>query len=355
MITRNRDGSDCVKIVDFGIAKAADNASQKVTKTGLVIGTPEYMSPEQLSGDKLDGRSDIYALALVAFNMLTGRLPFPADTVQESMIMRLTEAPRKLAEMRPDVAWSSDAQRVLDRALERDAKARYATANEFGQELAAALDGLRVEGTGQRVEAEQATLPVTRVAPPRSEAPQPTGVSDRSTIRRRRYTWAYAVGGVTLVAALIGAVMVMNRPTVNGDGVTPAGSPTSHVKALDTTQYSKTIASNVAQPEGGAGATKSVSAARSSADVARALDSLEHVVSGDVTPNAAGRVIRSLEEMKSSIEGNEQLVHAAIIDALAESSRHDNAAACRALRRVEPIAPGTTRARVFANTLQLAC
>jgi hypothetical protein len=59
--------------------------------------------------------------------------------------------------------------------------------------------------------------------------------------------------------------------------------------------------------------------------------------------------------MKSSIEGNEQLVHAAIIDALAESSRHDNAAACRALRRVEPIAPGTTRARVFANTLQLAC
>jgi serine/threonine-protein kinase len=362
MITRNRDGSDCVKIVDFGIAKAADNASQKVTKTGLVIGTPEYMSPEQLSGDKLDGRSDIYALALVAFNMLTGRLPFPADTVQESMIMRLTEAPRKLAEMRPDVAWSSDAQRVLDRALERDAKARYATANEFGQELAAALDGLRVEdtglrveGSGQRVEGEQPTLPVTRVAPPRSEAPHPTGVSDRSTTGRRRYTLAYAAGGVTLVAALIGAVMVMNRPTVNGDGVTPAGSPTSHVKALDTTQYSKAIASNVAQPEGGAGATKSVSTARSSADVARALDSLERVVSGDVTPNAAGRVIRSLEEMKSSIEGNEQLVHAAIIDALAESSRHDNAAACRALRRVEPIAPGTTRARVFANTLQLAC
>jgi len=115
------------------------------------------------------------------------------------------------------------------------------------------------------------------------------------------------------------------------------------------------MASNVAQPEGGAGATKSTSAARPSADVARALDSLERVVSGDVTPNAAGRVIRSLEEMKSSIEGNEQLVHAAIIDAYAESSRHDNAAACRALRRVEPIAPGTTRARAFANTLQLAC
>ena len=72
MIAKNRDGSDCVKVVDFGIAKAAGAENQKVTKTGLVVGTPEYMSPEQLAGDKLDGKSDIYSLALVAYNMLTG-------------------------------------------------------------------------------------------------------------------------------------------------------------------------------------------------------------------------------------------------------------------------------------------
>jgi serine/threonine-protein kinase len=59
MLARTRDGGDLVKVVDFGIAKAAGNEAQKVTKTGLVVGTPEYMSPEQLSGDKLDGRSDI--------------------------------------------------------------------------------------------------------------------------------------------------------------------------------------------------------------------------------------------------------------------------------------------------------
>src|SRR5262249_46170213 len=132
MIARNRDGSDCVKVVDFGIAKAADNAAQKVTKTGLVVGTPEYMSPEQLAGDKLDGRSDIYALGLVAFNMLTGQLPFPAETVQESMIMRLTDRPRKLSEMRPDIAWSPELQATLDRALERDVSLRYQLASEFG-------------------------------------------------------------------------------------------------------------------------------------------------------------------------------------------------------------------------------
>ena len=70
-----------------------------------MVGTPEYMSPEQLAGDKLDGRSDIYSLALVAFNMLTGTLPFPSDSAQEAMIMRLTDQPQTLAEMKPDVAW----------------------------------------------------------------------------------------------------------------------------------------------------------------------------------------------------------------------------------------------------------
>ena len=79
MIAKTRDGDDLVKVVDFGIAKAAGNEAQKVTKTGLVVGTPEYMSPEQLAGDTLDGRSDIYSLGLVAFNMLTGTLPFPAS------------------------------------------------------------------------------------------------------------------------------------------------------------------------------------------------------------------------------------------------------------------------------------
>src|ERR1019366_2529836 len=68
MIAKGRDGSDMVKGVDFGLAKAGSSDARKVTKTGLVVGTPEYMSPEQLAGDKLDGRSDIYSLGLVAFN-----------------------------------------------------------------------------------------------------------------------------------------------------------------------------------------------------------------------------------------------------------------------------------------------
>jgi eukaryotic-like serine/threonine-protein kinase len=135
MIAKNRDGSDCVKVVDFGIAKAAADDKQKVTKTGLVVGTPEYMSPEQLAGDKLDGRSDTYSLALVAFAMFTGKLPFPAETVQESMILRLTDQPKRLHEMKGDIQWPPAVQQVMDKALERDAAARYQSAAEFGRSL----------------------------------------------------------------------------------------------------------------------------------------------------------------------------------------------------------------------------
>ncbi|MHB1313756.1 MAG: serine/threonine-protein kinase, partial [Gemmatimonadaceae bacterium] len=159
MIAKNRDGSDLAKVVDFGIAKAHSSDAQKVTKTGLVVGTPEYMSPEQLSGDKLDGRSDIYSLALVAFNCLTGKLPFAGESAQEAMIARLIEQPKTLAEMKPDVAWPAEVQAVMDKALVRDAAERYQSAAQFGRELWAACE---------RMPASQAAEAGTQVisAPP---------------------------------------------------------------------------------------------------------------------------------------------------------------------------------------------
>jgi serine/threonine protein kinase len=142
MLAKNRDGSDCVKVVDFGIAKVANSDAQKVTRTGLVVGTPEYMSPEQLAGDKLDGRSDIYSLGLVAFAMMTGKLPFPGETVQESMIARLTDEPKRLVEMKADVNWPASVQAVMDKALQRDAELRYSSASEFGRDLHAAVSAM---------------------------------------------------------------------------------------------------------------------------------------------------------------------------------------------------------------------
>ena len=143
MIARRRDGADFVKVVDFGIAKAIEGDDQKVTKTGLAVGTPEYMSPEQLAGDRLDPRTDIYSLGLVSFAMFTGSLPFPAVTSKEAMIMRLTERPRTLAQMRPDVAWPASLQRVFDLALANDSRSRYQDVTEFGRDVVSAAAELR--------------------------------------------------------------------------------------------------------------------------------------------------------------------------------------------------------------------
>jgi hypothetical protein len=140
MVTRGRAGADAVKVVDFGIAKApGPDERQQVTRTGLVVGTPEFMSPEQLSGDPLDGRSDIYALALVLFKMLTGTLPFVAETTQEAMVKRLTEPPRTLAAARPDRPFPPGLEQALAKALARAPADRYRSAAEFAAAVAAAV------------------------------------------------------------------------------------------------------------------------------------------------------------------------------------------------------------------------
>jgi eukaryotic-like serine/threonine-protein kinase len=179
MVARGRDGSDVVKVVDFGIAKAVggDETGQKVTKTGLVVGTPEFMSPEQLSGDKVDGRSDLYSLALVYFRMLTGQLPFQADSVQETMIKRLTDEPEKLAAARPDLSFPEGLQQVLDTALARTPANRYQTVAKFAEDVLGVVQlrrGSHGATPATRAEIEAKTQVIdsheTRVVKPKSRA-----------------------------------------------------------------------------------------------------------------------------------------------------------------------------------------
>ena len=258
MLAKFRDGSDCVKVVDFGIAKAAGIEAQKVTRTGLVIGTPEYMSPEQIAGDPLDARSDIYSLGLVAFNILTGRMPFPSKTAQESVIMRLTEPPVRLAQMRPQIAWTPAVQQVMDKALQRDASLRYATANEFGRALSAAVQGLTSvtqSGTTRVMPEPESWVPPTRVAGVRG--------SGGPGVRPSRRT-AFAIGGVAvlLVAVLVYAATRggtdADATTTGADGGVraPAATPSVSGRAVGspvaaTPSDTRQIASDPsAQPQG---------------------------------------------------------------------------------------------------------
>jgi serine/threonine protein kinase len=139
MIGRSRVGTDLVKLLDFGIARVMGRETQAFTSTGMVIGTPEWMSPEQLSGDVLDQRSDLYALGLMAFRMLTGAQAFPGGSSQEVLVAKMTRPPLRLDETRPDVPWPQALQAVLDRALASDPAARYADALVLAADFYAAV------------------------------------------------------------------------------------------------------------------------------------------------------------------------------------------------------------------------
>lgn len=236
MIAKGRDDSDVVKVVDFGIAKAHTSDAQKVTKTGLVVGTPEYMSPEQLAGDKLDGRSDIYSLALVGFNMLTGALPFPAQTAQETMIMRLTDDPKTLADMKPEVAWPESLEAVLRKALAREVDDRYRKASDFGREFSAAIETMPATiiaeaGTvvlGAKAAAATAAIPQTRVAGD-SELAQPTPIGRRSMVPM------IAAGGVAVAAIVVAVAMSSGAFSFGGDD--GALGPTGAVGTTGTTGF----------------------------------------------------------------------------------------------------------------------
>jgi serine/threonine-protein kinase len=144
LLKATRDGSDWVKLVDFGIAKAAKRDTQLLTTPGLVVGTPRYMSPEQLTGGAVDTRSDLYALGIVAFQMLTGRMPFPSTSRDEEAtipwaLQRLTTQPLRLADLMPGGQWPPAAEDVLARTLARDPAERPPTATALAQSLARAF------------------------------------------------------------------------------------------------------------------------------------------------------------------------------------------------------------------------
>ena len=213
MIARGRAGEDVVKIVDFGIAKAMTGADQKVTKTGLAIGTPEYMSPEQLGGDALDSRTDIYSLGLVAFNMFTGQLPFPAVTSREALIMRLTEKPRTLADIRADVQWPEELQWVMDRALANHPGERYQHVSQFGRDLVKAVASMPQSALSQQGTIAISQMPSSDSAfaagPTQARAyggaaAAPAGATGTGAPASRRPTTAAPAGGTQEATTPIG-------------------------------------------------------------------------------------------------------------------------------------------------------
>ena len=166
MLARDADGQEVVKVVDFDISKGRDEASAEVTRLGGTVGTPAYMSPEQARGRALDGTSDVYSLALVAYRMLTGALPFRGDTNEEIRWARTTDAPLRLNDVAPARAFPADLQAVLDRALERDPAKRTSTAAQFAEQLRAAIGPHTSRNAERTLEQTRASAAPDVITPP---------------------------------------------------------------------------------------------------------------------------------------------------------------------------------------------
>jgi eukaryotic-like serine/threonine-protein kinase len=126
-----------IKIIDFGLARSVH--LEGMTATGLIMGTPEYMAPEQVAGKHVDERADIYALGVILFEMLTGRVPFTGDSAIAVGFQQMKDPPPSPRSINPQIP--EEVERVILKALEKEPMHRYRTVGEMRKEFALALPG----------------------------------------------------------------------------------------------------------------------------------------------------------------------------------------------------------------------
>ena len=168
-----------VKISDFGLARMVETAGD-LTVTGVVVGTPAYMSPEQCQGEPLDGRSDLYSLGVVLYEVATGSLPFQAKTLSEAVFKHISAAPRPPREVRPDLP--IELEEVILRCLAKRPEERYATGSDVVEalrgavspsEFATVVTPLPAVPTPVRLSAPPVATPPPNTTPPLGATPAP--------------------------------------------------------------------------------------------------------------------------------------------------------------------------------------
>jgi len=149
LLARGADGGDMAKVLDFGIAKVKEHAlgeeAYTPTRTGMVVGTPQYVSPEQAMGKRgedIDGRSDLYSLGVVLYEMLTGRLPFASDTAMGMILHHLQTSPTPPHLARPDLNLPTPLSQILMTTLQKEPGLRFSSADAMVAELDRVADEL---------------------------------------------------------------------------------------------------------------------------------------------------------------------------------------------------------------------
>ncbi len=204
VVTETRE-SEHVKVCDFGIAKIIEAEGSAITVTGFVCGTPEYIAPEQARGDALDQRVDIYAVGCVLFQMLTGTVPFSANSALGTITKHLTEEVVPPRERRPDLEIPPRLEHVCLRAMSKDREDRYDSAAEMRDALIEAVDALGEAATHALPESDRAA-PIRETVNPRAETE--AAVVAIATPKPNR-TWPLAAALIAI--ASLGAVWFITR------------------------------------------------------------------------------------------------------------------------------------------------
>ena len=174
ILTERAGQKDFVKVLDFGIAKRSgdeDKNEAKLTQQGMVLGTPPYMSPEQFTGQPLDARSDIYSLAVMAYEMLTGKLPFDAATPYEWATLHMTAAPKAI-EAAPNGASLPESMRsAIMLALAKNKEQRFATITDFHERFAGRAQASKGELSASKATAGHKSIPPMAARPGTADMP----------------------------------------------------------------------------------------------------------------------------------------------------------------------------------------
>ena len=187
-----------VKVTDFGIARAWDD-SEELTRTGAVIGTATYFSPEQAQGQTADGRSDLYALGVVLFEMLTGRPPFSGETPVSVAYQHVSEAATVPSATNPDVPPELDA--IVMRALQKRPDDRYQSADEMRSDLLRFLSGQPVGAVA--VAGSEAATRLVAPTPPPTVPPDEAYRQMMPPIPERRTPWSIVIGSIILLVVVL--------------------------------------------------------------------------------------------------------------------------------------------------------
>ena len=239
LMLETEDGRRVVKLVDFGIAKTFDDSTQ-LTAAGYMLGTPNYMSPEQAAGKPVDHRTDLYSLGVILYEMLTGKVPF-GDTALTSLLVKLaTEVPPPPSARRPDGHVPPALDAVAMRCLEKEPERRFQSADEFAIALdnaAAEIDGVAATPVPPMLPADRTLL---RPSPTRQTGMPTASVTTTATVetgqqvsvpaaRPRTGLSAAALtlriaAGLLVLAGIAAAVVFGLRPSKNTPQETPASA-----------------------------------------------------------------------------------------------------------------------------------